>query len=402
MSKKHSKKTYRRFSIGTQITGIFCLLIAGCFVAFALLPVFSFAREGAPLLDFRGLEYADFGFRAFPIPYLDTFDISWEEPLSYFQAYLDSGGDNATLKFFCQFHGIFEMVISGLLGVALVFAVFELLVGIIWLINGKLALPRTSRVFAWFIFVFFLLSLGLFVAYLYFYGEILKASPDVVIVSIYIWPILELAGVFVSAIIISIIHSACFKGRKLYKPSKDQPEQQGQQPQQGQPYYGQPQQGQPYYGQPQGQPYYGQPQQGQPYYGQQPQGQPYYGQQPQGQPYYGQPQQGQPYYGQQPQGQPYYGQQQSMPQAQPQAPYYGQQQAMPQGQPQPRTVVVPVNQPQPQPQPQIQPQQMQPQPAPAQNDMHNAAPISHNNETIEVGEAPIIEEDPNQDPSSEE
>lgn len=345
------KKTYRRFSFGTQLTGIFCILLAACFVAFAFLPIFSYAKEGYPALDYKGFDYVNLGLKQYPIPYLDTFDDNLTEFLSYFQMYIDNGGDNATLKFLCQFHPFVELAISVLLATAVVFAVFELIVGLIWLVNGKLALPRTSRVLAWFTFVFFLLSFGLFMAYLYFYGQILKISPETILINVYYWPIAELAGVFVLAICISITHSVCFKGRKLYKPGQDQP--QGQQP-----YYGQP--GQPYYG-PQGQPYYGQPPyngqpQGQPYYGQQPpQGQPYYG--PQGQPYYG-PQGQPPYNGQPQQGQPYYGQ------PQPQQPYYGQPQQAPQPQPQPQPVVIPVPQPQAQPQPAAQPAP-QPVPAPA-------------------------------------
>ena len=348
MSSKR-KKTYRRFSFGTQLTGIFCILIAACFVAFALLPVFSYAKEGYPALDFKGLDYVNLGLKQYPIPYLDTFDDNMTEFLSYFQAYIDEGGDNATLRFLCQFHPTIELVISGFLAAAVVFAVFELIVGLIWLVNGKLALPRTSRVLAWFIFIFFFLSFGLFMAYLYFYGQVLKISPETVLINVYYWPIAELAGVFVLAICISITHSVCFKGRKLYKPGQDQP----QQPYYGQPYYGQP--GQPYYGQP---PYNGQPQQGQPYYGQQPpQGQPYYGQ-PQ-QPYYGQP----PYNGQPQQGQPYYGQPQQAPQ--------------PQVQPQPQPAVIPVPQPQAQPQPAPTPTpkpMVQPAPAPAPQPIPQAMP----------------------------
>ncbi len=333
-----SNNTYRRFSFGTQLTGFLCLLIAGCFVAFLLAPVFSYMRSGWPEVPLKGLDYVSIGLRSFKIP-LPFLQGNYDEFLSYFDAYIAGGGDNFSLKMICQFHASIELAIGVLFAISLAFGVIELILGLLWFVNGKLALPRASRVFGWLTFVFFLLSFGLFFAYIYFYGEILKANTEVNIsLNIFLWPILELAGMFISVIVISVTHAVCFKDKTLYKPSKNQPYPQGQ------PYYGP--QGQPYYG-PQGQPYYGQ----NPGYPQQPyQGQGYPQQYPQGYPQQ-QPYQGQPY----PQGYP-----QGYPQQQPQQ--------YPQGYPQPYPQGYPQQQPQqypqgyPQPQPTVAPT---PQPAPA-------------------------------------
>ena len=389
-----SKRTYRRFSFGTQLTGIFCLLIAGCFVAFILLPVFSYTREGWAEVPLKGLDYISIGLRSFniPIPFLQG---NYDEFLSFFQAYAESGGHNPVYMFLCNFHPTLEMVIGILFVLSLVFGVFELLVGLLWFVNGKLALPRTSRVLAWFIFVFWLLSFGVFIAYSFFYGQLIKEAGENVSINIYLWPILEFLGVFVSAIVISVTHTVCFKDKKLYKPSKDQPQGYPQGQPYGQPYYGQPPYGQPYYGQ-------GYPQQGYPQ--QYPQGQPYppqgypqgYPQQPQQYPQ-GYPQQYPQGYPQQPQQYPQgYPQQypQGYPQQQPQGYPQPQPQVQPQVQPQPQPQVspipvpsqmpaAPISQPAPAPQPQVQPQpQAKPQPVPTPVAQPAPTPVKQEEEVV--------------------
>ena len=106
--RKVGVKTYRRYSPGAFISGIFSLVVVACLGAFVILPIFVFSPEGGTPEVFKGLDVILLGVRKF---YSNVVGDRFNNYLSYFNTY---EGDNQLLKFVCNFHEYIEMGLVGL------------------------------------------------------------------------------------------------------------------------------------------------------------------------------------------------------------------------------------------------------------------------------------------------
>ena len=222
MSSKKRKvgvRTYRRYSPGAFISGIFSLAIVACLGAFVVLPVISFTAEGEPTEVYKGLDIILLGVRRF---YSGVVGDRFNSFLSYFNIY---EGDNQLLKYVCNFHDYVELGIVGLYVFAAFLAFIEACLGVVWMVGGKISKPKATKSIGWAIFIFFGLSIMFFFVYLTFYSEILKAISDEASAVFNIYALAPLGGMFFSLIVLGITYKVCYKDRvysgKKHNKNKD-------------------------------------------------------------------------------------------------------------------------------------------------------------------------------------
>ena len=211
---KRKRKTYKRYSPLSFISGFLCLGIAALIVATFFFPVFGYVHASDPVITFNGGDYALFGLKTF-IRVDDRFD----NFLSLFETYASSGA-SYLLKPIAQFHQYIEIGVVAFFLFAVVFAAIEALLGVFWIITGRLVAPSASKVFGWLTTVFFWVSIGLLYAYLYAYSEIIKELGESVSLMLALNPIFIGVGLFVLTLILTIIYVAGYKNRRFVKREK--------------------------------------------------------------------------------------------------------------------------------------------------------------------------------------
>ena len=211
---KRKRKTYKRYSPLSFISGFLSLGIAALIVATFFFPVFGYVHASDPAVTFNGGDYALFGLKTF-IHVDDRFD----NFLSLFETYASSGA-SYLLKPIAQFHQYIEIGVVAFFLFAVVFAAIEALLGVFWIITGRLVAPSASKVFGWLTTVFFWVSIGLLYAYLYAYSEIIKELGESVSLMLALNPIFIGVGLFVLTLILTIIYVAGYKNRRFKKREK--------------------------------------------------------------------------------------------------------------------------------------------------------------------------------------
>ena len=227
---KRKRKTYRRYSPTAFINGFLCFIITALIIASFFFPFFGYAHGSEEITNFNGMDFLFFGIKAF-IPVDGRFDGF----VSFFQRYVDEGGASYLLKPIAMFHGYFEVGVVFFFACSIVFAVVEAILGLFWFITGRLILPKASKVFAWLTTVFFWVSIGLLIGYLYIYKAIIEEIGEYVIFSIPEVPFIFGTLLLLTTIAITIVYGAAYKNRKLAKKQKpvyeDEIEQPAPQPQ---------------------------------------------------------------------------------------------------------------------------------------------------------------------------
>ena len=212
---KRKRKTYRRYSFTAFLSGFLCFVITGLIIASFFFPFFGYAHGSDPITNFNGMDFLFFGIKAF-IPVDGRFDGF----VSFFQRYVDEGGASYLLKPIAMFHDYFEVGVVFFFACSIVFAVVEAILGLFWFITGRLILPKASKVFAWLTTVFFWLSIGLLIGYLYIYKAIIEEIGEYVVFSIPEIPFIFGTLLLFATIAITIVYATAYKNRKLAKKPK--------------------------------------------------------------------------------------------------------------------------------------------------------------------------------------
>lgn len=214
-----SRKYYHSHTFGAFLTGFALIGLVLVFGAFFIFPVFT-VTKGSETLVVNGFDFFSIGMGSFIKLAFPTFPNT--KDISLFTDYLvNYGGGNVLLEVIAKYYNIIFVVLSGLFAVCIPFVVIEAILAIFWILRGRIQFPRASSAIAWIIFAFFGLSIGLAYAFLYFSGQIMAASSDPAT-----WefgkfiPFFILGGVFVLALIVSIVHIVCYRDRRFKKREK--------------------------------------------------------------------------------------------------------------------------------------------------------------------------------------
>ena len=213
--RRRGVKTYRPHGIATFIYVIFGLAVLAGLAAFVLMPMFTYTKNGVDT-QFNGLEFVGFTVRQYLPTVTQQFQPKYDTFLEYFGS---TQPTNEALKVIFNFHQYIELAFGGLFALVAIFAVVEFLLVFIMLIFGKSNHPGGIKTFAWLIFWFFAVNVGLIFMYFFFYQQIIgevqaaNGTDDTIAINFDMKFLIILGGLFVVSIILSIIWRAGFKDR---------------------------------------------------------------------------------------------------------------------------------------------------------------------------------------------
>ena len=213
--RRRGVKTYRPHGIATFIYVIFGLAVLAGLAAFVLMPMFTYTKNGVDT-TFNGLEFVGFTVRQYLPTVTQQFQPKYDTFLEYFGS---TQPTNEALKVIFNFHQYIELAFGGLFALVAIFAVVEFLLVFIMLIFGKSNHPGGIKTFAWLIFWFFAVNVGLIFMYFFFYQQIIgevqaaNGTDDTIAINFDMKFLIILGGLFVVSIILSIIWRAGFKDR---------------------------------------------------------------------------------------------------------------------------------------------------------------------------------------------
>ena len=211
-------KTYRPHCLGVFIYALFALGVLAGLAAFVIFPMFTFkVGEDSPIV-FKGLDFVLYTvrdyFSGFAKPEFTTFS----------QYFTSASPTNQILKIICQFHSIIELVIAGLFVLVALFAVIEALLTLFFILLGQSKHPKSLEVFAWLIFWFFAVAIGLSYMYFFFYQQIIGGTGQTASITLAFEVLYVLGGMFVLCILLLIVFKIKFKNRVAFKNKKKKDE----------------------------------------------------------------------------------------------------------------------------------------------------------------------------------
>ena len=215
-------KTYHAHSGGSFMMGFLCLLFVGTYALFALMPIFSTVTPDASM-DYTGLDYILVGggnyIKQFLLPDLDL--TQYDSLTSLFS---NASTENFVVNLLANFHWIFSLVSAAAILLSAVIAVFVLLMGLAWIIRGRVIAPKFTKRFASWAHGLFDTGIGALYAYIYFLSEIQKARGEGYSATLGVMGYVCLIAQVVITILIGITYRLCFKNRVYEKREKKKDE----------------------------------------------------------------------------------------------------------------------------------------------------------------------------------
>ena len=220
-SKFSSVRVYRRYCFGAFFSGFLALCVAGVIVAFLMLNAFDFNVEGNDPIHITGLQFILYALRATPIK-VEAIYTDQLTPLSdYVGAY---NGANQLLGVIKNIQPYLEYLLAAMFVLAALFALITAILGLVFILAGRLRDPKATASLTTTTLVFFLIGSVFTLLYFFFIGEIIKAvvaegaaEASFSFTSILPFPIPNVAlwagALLILAIMLGITHSICFKDR---------------------------------------------------------------------------------------------------------------------------------------------------------------------------------------------
>lgn len=216
-TKFSSVRVYRRWCLGAILSGLASLGIAAVFAAVLLLPLFSLT-VGEEVLNRTGLDFVYFGLRDF-VPNL--YDKKLDDFLAVFDLYKESGLENQLLMTISNIHNYIELGLMGVFAVATVFAAIIGILGLFWILTGRIHYPKSAFTLSKFALIFYALFIGLLYLYFFFYQELIKGlEMEGVTTQINILPVIFIAVLLGLVIVLGVTHSIAFKDRVFARKKK--------------------------------------------------------------------------------------------------------------------------------------------------------------------------------------
>ena len=218
-------KTYHAHSGGSFMMGFLCLFFVGTYALFLLMPIFNVTVAGTTT-DYTGLDFIIIGggnyIKQFLIPDLDM--TKADELTSLFS---DPKAENFVINLLAGFHWIFSLVSAAAIALSMVIAVFVLLLGLAWIIRGRIFLPKFTKRFAGWAHGLFDTGIGALYAYIYFLIEIQKGRGDDNAAAFGVMAYVCLGAQVAVMILIGITYRLCFKNRVYEKKEKNKNDEDG-------------------------------------------------------------------------------------------------------------------------------------------------------------------------------
>ena len=212
-------KTYHAHSGGSFMMGILCLLFVGTYALFALMPIFT-VTVGGSATEYNGLNFIIIGGGTYIQQVIPSLDIGWISEVT--DLFKNPEAENFVINILVNFHWIFSLVSAAAFVLSALLAVFVLLLGLAWIIRGRIWLPKFTKRFAGWAHGLFDTGIGALYAYVYFLNEVQKPRGDSAILGVMGYVVL--GAQVVIAILIGITYRMCFKNRVYEKKEKKKDE----------------------------------------------------------------------------------------------------------------------------------------------------------------------------------
>lgn len=178
---KKTYKTYHRYSGGAFFTGFLCLAFFAVFGLFLFMPALTIDDtifSGFNIVVMGGGSYVkDMGFLSEPIVAIIDDTLIYTEPV---KAVIETGTtENILFGIIAPFHWILEIAFSACFALSIIIGLFVAILGIFWLITGRLLLPKSSLVLARFSHSLFDIGVGLFYFYLVILTDFAKDTHTI-------------------------------------------------------------------------------------------------------------------------------------------------------------------------------------------------------------------------------
>ena len=215
-------KTYHSHSGGAFMMAILCFLFIGTYALFLLMPVFSVEVAGE-VTNYTGINFIVIGggtyIKQFLLPDLD---LAWVDDVT--ALFNDASTENIVVNILANFHWIFSLVSAAAIALSMVVAVFVLLMGLAWLIRGRVIAPKFTKRFAGWAHALFDTGIGAMYGYIYFLTQIQGARGEGNSATFGPMAFVVLGAQVVITILIGITYRMCYKNRVYEKKEKKKDE----------------------------------------------------------------------------------------------------------------------------------------------------------------------------------
>ena len=217
-----SVRVYRRYCFGAIFSGLLSLGVLGTFALLAFFPMFGYTMTGSDPIFVTGNQFVVYVLgHYFPA-------LAPGEPFQN-QAFSDAftasmaayTGGNPFMAFIATNYGYIETGVVALLAIALIFGVIIGIIGLFWILLGRIHKNRAPSAFSKSVFFFDLFFVGLLFLYLFFANEVNKGGAANALAQFYLpfWPFIVVGAQLVLMIALSITYKVSFKDR-VFAPRK--------------------------------------------------------------------------------------------------------------------------------------------------------------------------------------
>lgn len=210
-------KTYHSHGGGSFMMGFLCLFFVGTYALFALMPIFTVNGT-----DYNGLSFLTIGWtniQQFVFKDVNIgLDTSWVAEFT--ELFKEAKAENFVINIIANFHWVISLVSTVAILLSAVIAVFVLLLGLAWIIRGRIFLPKFTRRFAGWAHGLFDTGIAALYGYIYVLSEVLKGKDDGSSAALGVLAYVILGAQVVIMILIGITYRLCFKNRVYEKREK--------------------------------------------------------------------------------------------------------------------------------------------------------------------------------------
>lgn len=210
-------KTYHAHGGGSFVMGFLCLFFVGTYALFLLMPIFSVSVAGE-FTDYTGLDFLIVGGGNYISMVIPDLDMSKADYLT--ALFSDPQAENFVINILGNFHWIFSLVSAAAIALSMVIAVFVLLLGLVWLIRGRIQFPKFTKRFVGWSHGLFDTGIAALYGYIYLLSEIQRGRGDGNSAAIGVLGYVVLGVQVAIAILIGITFRICFKNRVYEKKEK--------------------------------------------------------------------------------------------------------------------------------------------------------------------------------------
>ena len=219
---KKEMKTYHSHQGSAFVMGFMCLLFVATYALFLFMPAFEVLSEGE-VYTYTGFDFLVIGAGTYIQMVIPDIDISIaDQVVAFFNG--TAPKENIVVGLLSGFNGIFSLVASILYGLSMVLGVFLLLLGLVWIIRGRITFPKFTGRFAVWAHSAFDAGFGVMFFYVYMMSEMLKAANEENVAVVAVMPYVVLGVQIAIHIIIRITHSLAYKNRVYEKKRTEKDE----------------------------------------------------------------------------------------------------------------------------------------------------------------------------------